>query len=128
MVEARGGWFRIRNAEYFPAQAERRLASYPDGWIHGSKVGFNLQSDYAFAEPDPSSRRIATSWQADDGVHSFNYRHPDDCRGEWVHLLVSDYHRAERPAWARGVCGVLETTCDGIRGDSPASLDKLPSY
>jgi hypothetical protein len=129
VVEAKDGWFRIKNAQLFPMEADKPEATYPDGWVHGSKISFALQSDYAFEHPDPKSKRVATSWQSSDGIHGLKHRNPDDCQGEWVHLQVSDHDSAYRPAWVRGVCGVLETTCDGVLGDGPEnSTYELPIY
>jgi hypothetical protein len=128
VVEAKDGWFRIKNAELFPLEADKPKSRYPSGWVHGSKIGFALQSDYAFERPDPESKRVATSWQSKDGINGLNHRDADDCTGEWLHLQVSDHDPKFRPAWVRGVCGILETSCDGVLGDSPENLDQLPEY
>lgn len=127
-VEARAGWFRITDVMFSPLGHDDRAKRYPDGWIHGSKIGFVLQSDFAFTTPDPSSRQVATSWQNEDGLHEIAYREVDDCSGEWVHLKVKDHDPRERPAWVRGVCGMLETTCDGLPGDYSTDDKQLPTY
>ena len=75
-------------------------------------------TDKAFADPDPASPIVVTSWDEDGGLTQFGYRHPTACRGEWVRLTVVGQDRRERQGWVRGVCGLQETTCDGIRGDT----------
>jgi hypothetical protein len=124
VVEARGGWFRIEDA-YRWSQGRDMPSTLPEGWIPGSALDFALQTDKAFEAPDPRSRVVATSWQAADGAHTFTYRLPSDCRGEWVRLLVTGRDGREQQAWVRGVCGMQATTCDGMQGD-PIPPDDLP--
>ena len=91
----------------------------PSGWISGRYLDFALQTDLAFAEPDPSSPVVAAHWEDEEGGHPFGYRHPSACRGEWVRLKVTARDGVEREGWVRGVCGNQETTCDGVAGDYP---------
>jgi hypothetical protein len=117
VVESRNGWFRIENARRW-SDSGRGPARLPSGWISGRYLGFALQTDIAFAEPDPSSRRVATSWRGRGGGGQFmRHRNPSACRGEWVRLMVTGGDGVERQAWVRGVCGSQETTCDGVQGD-----------
>lgn len=117
VVESRGGWFRIANARRWSDNAGQR-PTLPSGWISGRYLGFELQTDIAFAAPDPSSPRVATSWREQGGGgRFFRYRHPSACRGEWVRLMVTAQDGRERQAWVRGVCGSQETSCDGAGGD-----------
>lgn len=130
VLESRNGWFRIGNA--YNEGISDRSRKYPEGWIHGSKLGFELQSDLAFAAPDPASAPVVTDWQDKDGAyHRFTFRTPVRCKGHWVQLHVKGHDGVERLAWARGICDVQETTCDGgtyeTRGDR-LSEDKLPRY
>ena len=60
---------------------------------------------------------MLTSWDEDGTLMQFRYRHPTDCRGEWVRLTAIGRDGRERQGWVRGVCGIQETTCDGVRGD-----------
>jgi hypothetical protein len=120
VIETRGGWFRIANA-YRADDNASQASTLPSGWISGRHVGFALQTDVAFAEPDPRSAVVAAAWMDSDGaLRLFEYRHPTECRGEWVRLRVTGHDRIERQAWARGVCNGQETSCDGARGDDLA--------
>jgi hypothetical protein len=120
VIETRDGWFRIANA-YLANDDAGEPSGLPSGWISGRHVGFELQTDVAFAEPDPGSPVVAAAWMDSDGaLRRFEYRQPSECRGEWVRLKVTDHDRLEREAWARGVCNSQETSCDGARGDDLA--------
>jgi hypothetical protein len=116
VVESRDGWFRIQNARRWSQQGSGP-STLPSGWISGRYLAFQLMTDKAFAEPDPGSPVVATSYVEDGGLSQFAYRHPSACRGEWVRLLVTGRNGREREAWVRGVCGIQETTCDGVQGD-----------
>jgi hypothetical protein len=116
VVESRDGWFRIENARRW-SQEGRGPSNLPSGWISGRYLGFHLQTDKAFAEPDPASPVVAISWEEDGGIMPFAYRQPSDCRGEWVRLTVAGRDGRARQGWARGVCGIQETSCDGVPGD-----------
>ncbi len=116
VVESRNGWFRIENARRW-TQVGHGPSTLPSGWISGRYLTFQLQTDKAFAEPDPSSPTVLTSWMDNGTLTQFGYRNPTECRGEWVRLTVVGPDRRERQGWVRGICGIQETTCDGIRGD-----------
>jgi len=125
VLESRDGWFRIGNPAW-----SRNLGGNPDGpkgWIFGRYVHFAIQTDKAFAEPDPSSPVVATAWRDKEGQHQIGYRHPHECRGEWVRLLVKDHDGAERLGWLRGTCAIQETSCDGVVGDL-MRFEDLPGY
>lgn len=127
VVESRNGWFRIANA-YRWSDERGGPSTLPSGWISGRFLDFALQTDKAFAEPDPASRVVATSWiDSRDERHEIGFRHPTACRGEWVRLTVTGHDGVAREAWVRGVCGLQETTCDGVRGD-PIDYDDLPRH
>ncbi len=120
VIETRDGWFRIANA-YRGRDSLAAPSTLPSGWISGRHVGFALQTDKAFVSPDPGSAVVAAAWMDSDGaLRLFEYRHPTECRGEWVRLNVTGHDRVEREAWARGVCNSQETSCDGARGDDLA--------
>lgn len=116
VVESRDGWFRIRNARRWSEEG-RGASTLPEGWISGRYLAFQLMTDKAFAQPDPAATVVLTSWEEDGGLVQFHYRHPTECRGEWVRLTVVDRDGRGRQGWVRGVCGIQETTCDGVRGD-----------
>jgi hypothetical protein len=116
VVESRNGWFRIANARRW-TQVGHGPSTIPSGWISGRYLTFQLQTDKVFEAPDPSSPTVLTSWMDNGTLTQFNYRNPTECRGEWVRLTVVGPDRAERQGWVRGICGIQETTCDGVRGD-----------
>ena len=115
VLESRNGWFRIGDPDW-----SRNLGGDPNGpkgWIHGRYLDFAIQTDKAFTEPDPGSPTVATAWRDTDGGHQIGYRHPHECRGEWVRLLVKGHDGREKLGWLRGTCAIQETTCDGVAGD-----------
>ncbi len=116
VVESRDGWFRIANARRWSDDA-RAPATLPSGWISGRDLHVQLQTDKAFAAPDPSSPLVLSSWLDEGTLTQFRYRNPTECRGEWVRLTVIGPDNRERQGWVRGVCGLQETTCDGVHGD-----------
>ena len=115
VVESRDGWFRIRNAQRWSEQD--RPSTLPSGWISGRYLNFQLMTDKAFAAPDPGSPVVVTSYDEDGTLMQFRYRHPTACSGEWVRLSVAGRDGRDREAWVRGICGIQETTCDGVHGD-----------
>jgi hypothetical protein len=116
VVESRNGWFRIENARRW-SEVGHGPSTLPAGWISGRFLHFQLMTDKAFAEPDPSSPVVLTSEMVDGTLTQFRYRNPTECRGEWVRLSVVGQDGRERQGWVRGICGLQETTCDGVRGD-----------
>lgn len=116
VLESRNGWFRIANAVRWSGDYGRP-STLPAGWISGRYLDFAVQSDIAFALPDPTSPVVARAWQDARGFQPLATRHPVECRGEWVRLSVAGRDRRERQGWVRGICGIQETTCDGVRGD-----------
>ena len=126
VVELRDGWAHITDVGlYSETHPDRRLAS---GWIASNFLLFDIQSDYVFERPDPKSRIVATTWFDKGGDHAPRGRPPFECQGEWVHLMVTGHGKVERPAWARGLCGNADTTCDGLPYDGPKSRRDLPHY
>jgi hypothetical protein len=88
-----------------------RTAVLPDGWIDGAQVRFGLQTGKVFAEPDAGSEVV---WAGDampfaEGLH--------DCAGEWALVTARVGEDAPVRGWARGACGIQETSCDGVQGD-----------
>jgi hypothetical protein len=125
VLESRDGWFRIANARRW-SEESAHSASLPSGWISGRFLRFALQTDRAFASPDPNSQVVAFTWRDGSGtIQPFAYRHPTACRGEWVKLTVVGHDGREREGWVRGICGIQETTCDGVQGDM-VDYDDLP--
>lgn len=125
VVESRDGWFRITGSDP-PGDADA-AAQFPPGWISGRYVDFSIQTDLAFAEPDPRSAIVASAWRDKDGGHQISYRHPSACRGEWVRLRVAGRDGREREGWLRGICDNQDTSCGGVAGDL-LDYEKLPAY
>ena len=127
VVEARNGWFRIVNARRWDDDGSRP-SNLPSGWISGRYLDFALQTDRAYAAPDPGSAVVATSWRdRNDERHDLAVENATACRGEWIRLTVTGHDRRPREAWVRGVCGMQETTCDGVPGDL-IDYDDLPRH
>jgi hypothetical protein len=116
VVESRNGWFRIENARRWSDSASGP-SSLPIGWISGRYLTFQLQTDKVFAAPDPHSRVVLTSWDDNGTLMQFRYNHPTECSGEWVRLTAIGRDGSEQEGWVRGICGIQETTCDGVHGD-----------
>ena len=116
VVGFRDGWFRIENARRW-SDPGRGPSTLPAGWISGRYLRFQLMTDKVFAAPTPDSPVVLTSWNEGGTLMQFHYRHPTSCMGEWVRLTVIGQDRRERQGWVRGICGIQETTCDGVRGD-----------
>ena len=116
VVESRNGWFRIENARRW-SQEGRGASRLPSGWISGRFLQFQLMTDQVFAAPDPASPIVLSSWDEGGTLIQFHYRRPTECRGEWVRLTAVGRDGRERQGWVRGICGIQETGCDGVRGD-----------
>lgn len=128
VLEAKDGWFRIGKAIYQRLDFDEEPVVYPDGWVSGKHISFALQSDFAFDRPDPRATKIASSWNDPTGTNPLRFHSPQDCQGEWVKLTVSGYDGVEKDGWVRGVCGKLETACQGLTSDNPEKPADLPTY
>lgn len=112
--EVRGGWVRIAD----PVDPEGKALGVKEGWVSARHVGFDLQTDKAFAEPDPSSAVVGRTTFVDGREERFAWRDLAECRGEWVRMTFTAVGAPPRQGWARGVCGGQETSCDGAKGDN----------
>lgn len=128
VVEAKNGWFRIDKVVFQRLDFDEEPVVYPSGWISGADLSFALQSDFAFERPDARSAKVASSWNDPNGQNPVRFHDAEDCQGEWVKLTVSGYDGAEKPGWVRGLCGKLETACEGLVSDNAARPSDLPSY
>lgn len=127
-----GGWLRIeRGAEYrvqdVPDEWPDRPAYAGSGWISGRHAGFAVQSARGYAKPDAASTEIVdlkSDWLTDLGAVDRIVA----CSGRWA---LVDFHLEHRRdgdrlldltpreksaspgrAWFRGICPIIETTCD----------------
>jgi hypothetical protein len=110
VVEARNGWFRITETRRFDERGDSPI-NLPSGWVSGRYLGFYLQAEVAFTEPRPDAPVAGTVAFGALG------RHPSDCHGEWVKVLVAGPTGDNRNGWARGVCGFQDIPCQGTPGD-----------
>jgi hypothetical protein len=101
------GWARVRNVTDW-----NRDATAPDGWIRGDLIRFVAQTETAFAWPDAGS---AVIWQSTDIWPTAFALH--DCVGDWAEISFRDDEPQTVTGWVRGICGVQETSCDGVQGD-----------
>src|SRR5690606_18597107 len=128
-----GGWLRIEHG------AEYRVQDVPDawpdrpayagpGWISGRHAGFAVQSSRGYATPDAAGNAVVDlqgDWLTDLGAVDRIVA----CSGRWalvefhldhrrdgdrlVDLTAREKSASAGRAWFRGVCPIIETTCDG---------------
>lgn len=113
VVEARNGWVRIADVRIPDAKTGTHRASAIQGWVSGRMVGYSLQTEVGFQRPDPASPALI---QHDGGVILDDAIGISGCSGEWARIDYGDPRSPQR-AWFRGLCGRIETTCDGRNGD-----------
>jgi hypothetical protein len=114
VVEMQDGWARITDVTSVDG-----TATGPDGWIDGRHIGFEAQTEVAFAAPDAASDVVwaGEQWPFADGLL--------DCSGAWALIRFGTVDGSgPEPVvtgpvtgWVRGVCANQLTTCDGIWGD-----------
>lgn len=122
IVEARNGWVRIAEVSIPDPGSGAHQASAISGWVSGKKVGYALQTEAGFERPDPNSPALI---QQDGGVVLDDAIGISDCSGEWARIDFGD-PRSPKRAWFRGLCGSIETTCDGRVGDESRDEDTPP--
>ena len=101
------GWARVRDVTDW-----NREAWGPDGWINGELIRFVAQTETVFAGPDAGAAVVWQStniWPTAFAVH--------DCTGEWAEISFREDGPQTVRGWVRGICGIQETTCDGVQGD-----------
>jgi hypothetical protein len=115
---SKDGWFSIKNAsddETLVGKKARQIYA-GKGWIHGSQVQAVIQTRKAFKEPNEKSPIVKTfdaDFTAEPGPIRFKA-----CSGEWVLVEAENYkEKAAWTGWVRGVCGLQETSCEGLIGD-----------
>lgn len=113
IVEARDGWVRIADVSIPDPSSGAHQASTISGWVSGKKVGYALQTEVGFERPDPTS---PVAIRSEDGIRLDDAIGISDCSGEWAQIAYGD-RKSPRRAWFRGLCGLIETTCDGRLGD-----------
>ena len=109
IVEIRDGYADLRRVVAW-SDPDRTA---PDGWVDAAELGFVVQTEKGFAQPDPSSEVV---WQGQDWIYTDMIDTLLACEGEWVALQMVDAKTPD-PVWVRGVCNGQETTCDGVQGD-----------
>lgn len=144
VVGARNGWFLIRNARDNEALTDRpaRPMFSGEGWVSGSKLTVKSQADVGRARPSPKAPvvlRIGDNETFDNDV-VIEAGRLADCNGKWAQVEFADQRfaakdrsslkidaaaRAGLPpgrfrAWVDRLCGIQETSCDGLAGGDPA--------
>nr|WP_297524355.1 SH3 domain-containing protein [uncultured Roseateles sp.] len=144
VVGARNGWFLIRNASDNEALTDRpaRPMFSGEGWVSGSKLTVKSQADVGRAWPSPKAAavlRIGDNETFDNDVVVEAGRLAD-CNGKWAQVEFADLRfpakdrsslkidaaaRAGLPpgrfrAWVDRICGIQETSCDGLAAGDPA--------
>ena len=139
IIGSANGWLHIRAARY---DQDKAGTSVPDvfageGWISGRDVLVTVQTQLGFAAPSHSSailidgrpdvffegwrqRRIAgcdgqwvlIDWAAPPDVY------PDPQQARWRDEAISSHRPLTLRAWSAGVCNNMETSCDGVNGDT----------
>jgi len=144
VVGARNGWFLIRNARDNEALTDRpaRPMFSGEGWVSGSKLTVKSQADVGRARPSPKAPavlRIGDNETFDNDV-VIEAGRLADCNGKWAQVEFADQRfavkdrsslkidaaaRAGLPpgrfrAWVDRLCGIQETSCDGLAGGDAA--------
>jgi hypothetical protein len=140
VIGSENGWLRIRNAVFDVELAGRPVPdSYTgEGWIQGSDVDLHLQTQRAFLEPSYDSA-VVIDGRPDVHLDQWPVLRVVGCSGSWA---LVEWHRipdplpGQRPArwtnaavvsvdhgmlsgWVTGICGAIETSCDGVNGTGP---------
>lgn len=144
VVGARNGWFLIRNASDNEALTDRpaRPMFSGEGWVSGSKLTVKSQADTGRAQPNLKAKavlRIGDNETFDNDVLVEAGRLAD-CNGKWAQVEFADQRfpgkdrsslkidaaaRTGLPpgrfrAWVNRICGIQETSCDGLAGEEAA--------
>jgi hypothetical protein len=141
VLGSRNGWLRITNAQDNEALTEMaaRPMHHGPGWVSGRKLGVKSQASRGYAQPNERSKvvlRQVEGWpfDSDDMVEAGRLV---ACKGKWALVefdvgnisatwvetfQIDPMARAGLPkgrfrAWLNRICGIQETTCDGM-GDS----------
>lgn len=140
IIGSHKGWLRITGARDYAASTfglpPRKIYS-GEGWVHGSRVGFDVRSGVGFERPDPVSHRLVIAFNYDGLSDVGGFRSVVACQGEWALLdfqltrrVTMDpketYHEELSPAereksrgraWFRGICSIQETSCTAQNAD-----------
>ncbi len=141
ILGSQDGWFHVESIGVDEQIAERKVAPgyLGKGWVLGRKIGFNIQSEIGFEKPhkiadslrfDPGNDRIkaGTNVVADLMGQSRSEKikivAAVGCHEDWVlvELSIAPLEKPKesrsRRAWFRGICDIVETSCDGLASDS----------
>ena len=152
VLESENGWFRIAQAQdnsVLTGQPERTMFK-GQGWVSGRKLTVKSQARAAYAQPNIKSPvafsfRDGSSFDNDQMIQA---GHLIDCQGGWVlvefndqnlqndirkELLVAATARSALPdhhfrAWVNQICGIQETSCDGLAAASRESTSYRGRY
>jgi hypothetical protein len=135
IIGSQRGWLRITNATDNPDRSllPLRKPYSGTGWVHGSRVGFTVQSGIGYQRPDRKSPQLVNifdDWLTDMGKITKVIA----CQNDWVlvdyqitlrrtktdgleKLTPTEQKKSQGRAWFQGVCGSQETTCEGLTPD-----------
>ncbi len=119
--EGRDGWFRFSGLTDAvlndDSGVQPRKIYNGAGWIRSEDITAVVQTRKAFVNPSPDSKIVASF--PDDFS---SYAGPQQflgCTGDWVKVSrpKNEYNDKQWTGWVRGICGALETSCEGLVGD-----------
>lgn len=143
VIASQGGWFLIRNGRDNPdmtGRAERSMYQ-GEGWVSGSRLVVKSQSNVGRAKPRhdaPEVTRLRDGGTFDNDAMIDGSRLVG-CQGPWAQVEFTDSRlrpstrqalRVDPSArhglpsghfrvWMDKICGVQETSCDGLGGNEP---------
>jgi hypothetical protein len=131
ITASHNGWLRIEGAKDDPGRSGKPLrpAYSGTGWVHGSRVGFGIQSGSGHARPDTASQqllnlgddgltemgkiRLIVACDKDWALVDFSLERRRDSKTQALEDLSPAQQEASRGrAWFRNICASQEATCD----------------
>ncbi len=109
ILQVTGDWAQVTNAQSWNGGS----ISTTRGWISTKFVRFYLQTEVGFAGPSNSTK---PTWDRNGNLLGDSFSRLTGCSGEYAQVTPTG-KGAPKKAWARGVCEVQETSCDGLPGD-----------
>lgn len=115
VLDAKDGWFQIRNAkdnvELTGRPARKLHKGY--GWISGNKLTVHSQASVARSQPQARARAIAKE-DGDAPLLDIQGGHGlVDCKGGWAKVEFGP-EKARKTGWVDKLCPLQETTCSGF--------------
>ncbi len=115
ILQVSGDWAQVTNAQSWNGGTQ----STTRGWISTKFIRFYLQTEVGFAGPSNTTKPI---WNKGGSLLADSFNRLIGCSGEYAQVTPTG-KGAPKKAWARGVCDVQETSCDGLAGDQYEDFD-----